>query len=148
MKRIFEGIGKLRETHYVSKETRKNPEKIELDFVFTGGEEDGDGGKGKGRMPWESDDRVVFRRVKKEKVVTAAELRLDGELLERLRGEAGKMRKWVTVKKIGVSQAVVDQVRLIWKGCELVMIKFDVPLCRNMDRAREIVEVCVCLVCV
>ncbi|KAI8534440.1 hypothetical protein RHMOL_Rhmol10G0089800 [Rhododendron molle] len=140
MKRIFEGIGKLRETHYVSKETRKNPEKIELDFVFTGGEEDGDGVKGKGRMPWESNDRVVFRRVKKEKVVTAAELRLDGELLERLRGEAGKMRKWVSVKKIGVSQAVVDQVRLIWKGCELVMIKFDVPLCRNMDRAREIVE--------
>ncbi|KAE9449472.1 hypothetical protein C3L33_18634, partial [Rhododendron williamsianum] len=107
MKRIFEGIGKLRETHYVSKETRKNPEKIELDFVFTGGEEDGD-------------------VVKKEKVVTAAELRLDGELLERLRGEAGKMRKWVSVKKIGVSQAVVDQTKtgglVVWSKKDALVV--------------------------
>lgn len=141
MKRVFEGIGKLKETQYVYTETQKTPEKFELDYLLTEVEEDGDGLKGKGRrMPWESDEKVVFRRVKKEKVVTAAELILDGELLEKLRGEAREMRKWVSVKKVGVSQAVVDQVRWVWKDRELAMLKFDEPLCRNMERAREIVE--------
>jgi len=84
---------------------------------------------------------MVFRRMKKEKVVSAANLRLDEGLLERLKGEARKMRNWVKVKKAGVNEGVVEQIRLIWKSDELAMLKFDVPLCRNMDRAREIVEV-------
>lgn len=102
----------------------------------------GGGSKFGRKMPWErAEDRAVFRRVKREKVATAAELNLDKELLERLRGEASKMRKWVKVKKAGVTQAVVDEVHSIWANNELVMFKFDLPLCRNMDRAREIVEV-------
>lgn len=92
------------------------------------------------KMPWETERTVVFRRVKKEKVPTAAELTLDKELLERLRGEAGKMRKWVKVKKAGVTQAVVDEVHSVWANNELAMLRFDLPLCRNMDRAQEIVE--------
>ncbi|KAH7533264.1 hypothetical protein FEM48_Zijuj04G0112200 [Ziziphus jujuba var. spinosa] len=91
-------------------------------------------------MPWEREEGFVFRRMKKERAVSAAELRLEKELLMRLRGEAAKMRQWVKVKKAGVTQAVVDSVKLIWKRNELAMIKFDVPLCRNMDRAQEIVE--------
>lgn len=94
-----------------------------------------------GKMPWERDEGFVFRRMKKERAVSAAELRLEKELLVRLRGEASKMREWVKVKKAGVTQAVVDSVKLVWKRNELAMIKFDVPLCRNMDRAQEIVEV-------
>uniref|UniRef100_A0A2N9IVR1 CRM domain-containing protein n=1 Tax=Fagus sylvatica TaxID=28930 RepID=A0A2N9IVR1_FAGSY len=94
------------------------------------------------RMPWEKDEeRFVFRRMKKEKVVTAAELKLDKALLESLRGEAAKMRKWVKVKKAGVTQGVVDEVRMLWRRNELVMLNFDIPLCRNMDRARDIVEI-------
>ena len=98
-------------------------------------------------MPWEREERVVFRRVKRERErerereVTAAELSLGGELLERLRGEAARMRKWIVVKKAGVTQAVVDQIGLIWRDGELAMLKFDLPLCRNMDRVLEIVEV-------
>lgn len=92
-------------------------------------------------MPWESDERMVIRRVKKEKVVTTAELSLDKILLEKLRGEAALIRQWVKVKKIGVNQAVVDQVHFLWRNNELALLKFDLPLCRNMDRAREIVEV-------
>ncbi|KAE8654970.1 maize chloroplast splicing factor CRS1, putative isoform 2 [Hibiscus syriacus] len=53
---------------------------------------------------------------------------------------AMRMRKWVKVMKAGVTQAVVDEIRLVWRDNELVMLKFSVPLCRNMDRAREIVE--------
>jgi RNA-binding protein YhbY len=69
-------------------------------------------------------------------------LRLDQALLARLRGEAARMRQWVKVNKAGVTQGVVDEIRMFWRRNELAMLKFDVPLCRNMDRAREIVEVC------
>ncbi|CAL8136851.1 unnamed protein product [Prunus armeniaca] len=93
-----------------------------------------------GKMPWERDERIVFQRIKKKRVASAAELSLEKELLERLRGEAAKMRKWVKVKKAGVTQAVVDDIKFIWKTNELAMVKFDVPLCRNMHRAQEIVE--------
>ncbi|XWS47609.1 hypothetical protein CRYUN_Cryun14cG0166800 [Craigia yunnanensis] len=94
-----------------------------------------------GKMPWlREEDKVVFRRVKKERVLTQAEISLDKDLLERLRGKAMRMRKWVKVMKAGVTQAVVDEIRLAWRKNELVMVKFGVPLCRNMDRAREIVE--------
>ncbi|XP_076908025.1 chloroplastic group IIA intron splicing facilitator CRS1, chloroplastic-like isoform X2 [Bidens hawaiensis] len=93
------------------------------------------------KLPWERDERMVFRRMKKEKLATAADLSLDEGLIERLRTEAKNMRKWVKVMKAGVNEGVVEQIRLIWKTDELAMIKFDVPLCRNMDRAREIVEI-------
>ncbi|KAL2896257.1 Chloroplastic group IIA intron splicing facilitator CRS1 chloroplastic [Bienertia sinuspersici] len=93
------------------------------------------------KLPWEKERKLVFRRMKKEKVVTAAELSLDKELLKRLRKEASKMRKWVKVKKAGVTQAIVNEVHKIWANNELVMLNFDLPLCRNMDRAREIVEI-------
>ncbi|CAO2817228.1 unnamed protein product [Amaranthus hypochondriacus] len=93
------------------------------------------------KMPWEKEEKLVFRRMKKEKVMTSADLILDQELLKRLRKEASKMRKWVKVKKAGVTQTIVDEIMSIWANNELVMIKFDLPLCRNMDRAREIVEI-------
>lgn len=86
------------------------------------------------------EERVGNWRMKKEKVVSKAELSLDKELLERLRGEAAKMRTWVKVKKAGVTQSVVDEIRLTWRTSELAMIKFYMPLCRNMNRARDIVE--------
>jgi len=94
------------------------------------------------KMPWERDEGFIFRRTKKEKAETEAELRLDQALLARLRGEAARMRQWVKVNKAGVTQGVVDEIRMFWRRNELAMLKFDVPLCRNMDRAREIVEVC------
>lgn len=95
----------------------------------------------RGRMPWEKDERIVFRRRKKEKAVTAADLTLDKALLERLRSEAARIRTWVKVKKAGVTQDVVDEIKRIWKRNELAMVRFYVPLCRNMDRAQEIIEV-------
>ncbi|KAL6520116.1 hypothetical protein OROHE_017259 [Orobanche hederae] len=92
------------------------------------------------KLPWLRDEKMVISRVKKEKFVTAAESTLDGILLDRLRDEAAMLRKWVKVKKSGVTQAVVSQVHFIWRNNELALIKFDVPLCWDMDRAREIVE--------
>ncbi|XP_021763586.1 chloroplastic group IIA intron splicing facilitator CRS1, chloroplastic-like [Chenopodium quinoa] len=110
---------------------------------FGGGLLLGDGGESKLRrkMPWDKEEKLVFRRMKREKVVTAAELSLDETLLKRLRVEASKMQKWIKVKKIGVTQAIVDEIHSIWANNELVMLQFDLPLCRNMDRAREIVEI-------
>ncbi|CAN4083190.1 unnamed protein product [Withania somnifera] len=118
----------------------ENLEGVEFDILST--ESEGRGNrKSRGKMPWESEEkRVVFRRMKKEKVITAAECNIDAMLLERLRGEAARIQKWVKVKKAGVTRAVVDQIHLVWKNSELAMLKFDLPLCRNMDRAREIVE--------
>ncbi|EOY04144.1 maize chloroplast splicing factor CRS1, putative isoform 2 [Theobroma cacao] len=94
-----------------------------------------------GKMPWlREEEKVVFRRMKKEKLLTQAEISLDKDLLERLRRKAMRMRKWIKVMKLGVTKAVVDEIKLAWRKNELVMVKFGVPLCRNMDRAREIIE--------
>ncbi|CAN0896627.1 Chloroplastic group IIA intron splicing facilitator CRS1, chloroplastic [Linum grandiflorum] len=94
------------------------------------------------KLPWvrEEKRRIVKYRMVKEKAATQAELVLDQELLEELRVEADKMRIWVKVKKLGVTQRVVDEIRSTWESNELAKVQFDVPLCRNMDRAREIVE--------
>lgn len=122
-------------------ETGKNVDLKEFDFQLGEVERREKSKVGK-KMPWEGNENLISVRVVKEKVVTAAELKLDKALLERLRDEASRMRVWVKVNKAGVTQAVVDQVHFTWKKNELAMIKFDLPLCRNMDRAREIVEVC------
>lgn len=141
MKRVFQGIGKLQESPNLEcVESQKSPEKLKLDLLMGEFQEDERLGLAR-RMPWESEEKMVFRRMKKVKVVTAAELCLDEVLLKWLRAEAAKIRKWVKVKKAGVTDAVVDQIWFIWKNNELCMLKFDIPLCRNMDRAREIVEV-------
>ncbi|KAL5072302.1 hypothetical protein RYX36_011286 [Vicia faba] len=94
----------------------------------------------KGRMPWEKDEKIDFLKVEKEKTVSSADLALDKVLLQRLRGEAAKMRIWVKVKKAGVTQDVVKEIKRTWRTNELAMVKFDIPLCQNMDRAGEIVE--------
>lgn len=92
------------------------------------------------RMPWVVTQKVVFRRTKKERVVTAAELSLPESLLKKLKCDAEKIKKWVKVPKAGVTEAVIDEINVIWKRGELAMVKFDIPLCRYMDRAREIIE--------
>ncbi|XP_043695335.1 chloroplastic group IIA intron splicing facilitator CRS1, chloroplastic isoform X2 [Telopea speciosissima] len=93
-----------------------------------------------GKMPWARGERIVIPRPKKDKVVTAAKSTLPPVLLKRLRIDAATTTKWVKVKKAGVTQAVVDEIKMIWRNNELAMLKFDIPLCLNMDRAREIVE--------
>lgn len=136
MRRIAKSIGKLQKNGDKG-ETRLKLEEVEFgDFYLEGFEESGS----RRRMPWEKDDGIVLRRTK-QKTVTSAELNLDKMLLERLRGEASKMDKWVKVNKVGVTQDVVNKIQFIWERNELAMLKFDVPLSRNMDRAREIVEV-------
>ncbi|XP_049384304.1 chloroplastic group IIA intron splicing facilitator CRS1, chloroplastic isoform X1 [Solanum stenotomum] len=119
-----------------------NVESLEgVEFGVLSREGEGRGSRKSGvKMPWESEVKIVYRRMKNEKVVTTAESNLDAMLLERLRGEAARIQKWVKVKKAGVTRTVVDQIHFIWKNNELAMLKFDLPLCRNMDRAREIVE--------
>ncbi|KAK1298946.1 hypothetical protein QJS10_CPB14g00439 [Acorus calamus] len=79
-------------------------------------------------------------REKKVRALTEAERRLPGELLGRLRREARGLGRWVKVRKAGVTEEVVEKIKEGWGEGELVMVRFGVPLCRNMDRAREIVE--------
>lgn len=95
------------------------------------------------KLPWDKSDQdeAFLRRTKKEKVVTKAEMCLDRALLFRLRNEARRMRKWIKVKKAGVTWNVVKEIMLTWKDQDLAMVKLDIPLCRNMDRAIEIIEV-------
>ncbi|KAK9272489.1 hypothetical protein L1049_002862 [Liquidambar formosana] len=139
MQKIVESIEKLQLTHN-SEDTHERIKEFEFEPPL--GEVIGDGNSKIGsRMPWVREERIVFRGMKKEKVATAAELSLDGMLLGRLRGKAARMRRWVKVMKAGVTQAVVDQIKSVWRKNELAMVKFGVPLCRNMDRAREIVEI-------
>ncbi|KAF5768859.1 putative RNA-binding, CRM domain, YhbY-like superfamily [Helianthus annuus] len=151
MKKILYSIDNLEQESQELEDTQKHME-FDLSLGKLGDNKFGDNnnnnnnvGKNKkwfGRkLPWEREERMVFRRMKREKTVTAADLSLDDGLLERLRSEARKMRSWVKVKKAGVNEGVVEQIRAIWNSDELAMVKFDVPLCRNMDRAREIVEI-------
>ncbi|RDY08091.1 Chloroplastic group IIA intron splicing facilitator CRS1, chloroplastic, partial [Mucuna pruriens] len=138
MKKIVERVEKLHKTQ-TSAETRIGSPKGES---FGGCLESlkKNEVRRKGRMPWEKDEKFVFVKMKREKVATAAELTLDEVLLRRLRDEAARMRTWIKVMKAGVTQDVVDQIKRTWRRNELAMVKFDIPLCRNMDRAREIVE--------
>ncbi|KAL3813264.1 hypothetical protein ACJIZ3_014532 [Penstemon smallii] len=169
MKKIFKSFEKLQETQNLEL-TRKNPENIKFKFApgdlwgngdYQNGpqiKENFEGSLGSSefdvplaeiekewklkKMPWEKDEKMgIVRRMEKEKKgTTTAELSVDGVLLEKLRGEAAIIKKWVKVKKAGVNQGVIDQVRFIWRNNELALLKFDIPLCRNIDRAREIVE--------
>ncbi|KAK3036557.1 hypothetical protein RJ639_030998 [Escallonia herrerae] len=123
MKTIFKGVEKLQENQFLEDTQKKDLKKIKLGFCLGEFEK-------KSEIWWERDEGVVFgRRVKKEKVASAAEVKLDGLLLERLRREAAKMREWVKVKKAGVTEAVVDQIHSIWESNELAKLKFDLPLC-------------------
>ncbi|KAI7728759.1 hypothetical protein M8C21_028688 [Ambrosia artemisiifolia] len=141
MKKILYSIDNLEQETQELEDTHKHME-FDLSLGKLGDDKDGRNRKWFGRkLPWVREERMVFRRMKKEKTVTVADLSLDEGLLERLRCEARKMRNWVTVKKAGVNEGVVEQIRVIWDSDELAMVKFDVPLCRNMDRAREIVEI-------
>ncbi|OWM64422.1 hypothetical protein CDL15_Pgr020389 [Punica granatum] len=140
VQKIVRSIERLQRTRQ-SAGCHSDSEDIDLGLRIPYKEVEGDGKSDSGgKLPWVQDERILFRRVKKEKVVTAAELTLEKELLARLRGEAKKMRKWVKVMKIGVSEEVVHEINRIWRRNELVMVKFDIPLSRNMDRAQEIVE--------
>ncbi|KZV21661.1 hypothetical protein F511_16367 [Dorcoceras hygrometricum] len=170
MKRIYRGIEKLRESQYleeIEKEPEnikfifapnqlwgdggyENDAEVGRTFEvvpeplknveFGIPPEDVEKGKISKKLPWQREERMVTTRIKKEKVAAAAESSLDGELLRRLRSEAAMIKTWVKVKKAGVTEAVVNQVILIWRSNELALLNFDLPLCRNLDRAREIVE--------
>ncbi|XP_078431120.1 maize chloroplast splicing factor-like protein isoform X2 [Wolffia australiana] len=94
------------------------------------------------QAPWSGyEQQLRFPREKKKRVVTAAEMILPEEVLVKLREEAKGMKNWVKAKKAGVTDDVVDEIRATWRRNELVMVKFVEPLSRNMDRAREIVEI-------
>ncbi|XP_054788026.1 chloroplastic group IIA intron splicing facilitator CRS1, chloroplastic [Prosopis cineraria] len=139
MKKIVQSIEKLRKGQNYSTDEQMDSAEAGIGDTLERLEKDGDS-RTWSRMPWEKDERIEFRRTKKEKAVTTADLTLDKTLLRRLRSEAARMRTWVKVKKAGVTQAVVDEIKRIWTRSELAMVKFCVPLCRNMDRAQEIVE--------
>lgn len=103
--------------------------------------------KGKPRaVPWAAarDEglKVALRREKKTREPTSAEVKLPADELERLRRLARGMGRWARAKKAGVTDEVVEDLRREWaRGEELAAVRIVEPLRRNMDRAREILEV-------
>ncbi|KAH0463790.1 hypothetical protein IEQ34_006576 [Dendrobium chrysotoxum] len=100
-------------------------------------------GEGQRRnAPWAAakEERLVIPKLKKKRFFPKAETVLPGAELERLRGEAMKMRKWVRGKKAGVTPEVMKGIRRAWRKNELAMVKIVDPLRQNMVRAHEIVE--------
>ncbi|KAL9297505.1 hypothetical protein ACSQ67_023401 [Phaseolus vulgaris] len=140
MKKIVEKVEKLHGTHNSAGALIGSPNVENIGGVLDSLKENEEVRRTKGRMPWENDWKFVYEKIKRKKTFTAAELTLDKVLLRRLRNEAARMRTWIKVKKAGVTQDVVDQIKWTWRRNELAMVKFDIPLCRNMSRAREIVE--------
>ncbi|KOM28519.1 hypothetical protein LR48_Vigan549s007400 [Vigna angularis] len=141
MKKIVKKVEKLRSSHNSAEALIGSPNAESLGGVLGSLKENEEVRRTKGRMPWENDAKFVYEKIKRKKAATSAELTLDKVLLQRLRNEAASMRTWVKVKKAGVTQDVVDQIKSTWRRRELAMVKFDIPLCKNMSRAREIVEV-------
>ncbi|XP_017408902.1 chloroplastic group IIA intron splicing facilitator CRS1, chloroplastic isoform X1 [Vigna angularis] len=140
MKKIVKKVEKLRSSHNSAEALIGSPNAESLGGVLGSLKENEEVRRTKGRMPWENDAKFVYEKIKRKKAATSAELTLDKVLLQRLRNEAASMRTWVKVKKAGVTQDVVDQIKSTWRRRELAMVKFDIPLCKNMSRAREIVE--------
>lgn len=141
MKKIVKRVEKLHKTQTSDQTPIGSPKVENFGQCLESLKENEEVRRSKERLPWEKDDDMFgFVKVKREKPVTAAELTLDGVLLRRLRNEAARIRTWIKVKKAGVTQTVVDEIKRTWRRNELAMVHFDIPLCRNMDRAREIVE--------
>ncbi|RLN04188.1 chloroplastic group IIA intron splicing facilitator CRS1, chloroplastic [Panicum miliaceum] len=103
--------------------------------------------KGKPRaVPWAAarDEglKVALRREKKVREPTRAETELAAGELDRLRRVARGMGRWARAKKAGVTDEVVEDLRREWaRGEELAAVRIVEPLRRNMDRAREILEI-------
>ncbi|WVZ05437.1 hypothetical protein V8G54_018783 [Vigna mungo] len=140
MKKIVKKVEKLRSSHNSADALIGSPNVESLGGVLESLKENEEVRRTKARMPWENDAKFVYEKIKRKKAATSAELALDKVLLRRLRIEAASMRTWIKVKKAGVTQDVVDQIKSTWRRRELAMVKFDIPLCKNMSRAREIVE--------
>lgn len=86
--------------------------------------------------------KVALRREKKAREPTRAEAELPAGELDGLRQLARGTGKWARAKKAGVTNEVVQELRGEWdKGEELAAVRIVEPLRRNMDRAREILEV-------
>ncbi|KAL0728010.1 hypothetical protein Bca4012_024103 [Brassica carinata] len=135
MKKIVRSVEKLED------EISDNVVDYGGEFKFLGGGIVEEAETRRRRMPWDrEEDKFILRRRKKERVLTTADLILDEGLLCRLRREGSKLRKWVNVRKAGVTETVVNDIRSVWELNELAMVRFDVPLCRNMERAQEIIE--------
>lgn len=144
MKKILQRVVRLRDLDPPVGEIKGGVEEIEIEFPLDLEEAEKERKRRDGRLPWATANKmpaVVFRRMKKEKVVTLAERILSEEELERLRANARRIRVWVKAKKAGVTQDVVDDIKRIWRNDELALVRFVQPLNRNMDRAREILEV-------
>ncbi|XP_008797623.1 chloroplastic group IIA intron splicing facilitator CRS1, chloroplastic [Phoenix dactylifera] len=142
MRGIIRSITKLQEIHPMEGEENATGEAESPEFSVPLNISDGEARwRPSRRSPWVGvEKKLVFRREKKARQPTAAELTLTGDVLARLRGEARRMKKWVKAKKAGVTQEVVDEIRRTWSKGELAMVKFVEPLRRNMDRAHEILE--------
>ncbi|KAJ6854112.1 chloroplastic group IIA intron splicing facilitator CRS1, chloroplastic [Iris pallida] len=131
MKNIAQSISKLQELEPTNHQGEEEAED----------EEDGNA-----VVPWARAKRTrapptVWRRERKERTApTAAEREIPEGELRRLTGEARRLRSWVRAKKAGVTEEVVDEIRRAWRKEELAMVRIVEPLCRNMDRACEIVE--------
>ncbi|RCV30800.1 hypothetical protein SETIT_6G124900v2 [Setaria italica] len=103
--------------------------------------------KGKARaVPWAAarDEglKVALRREKKAREPTRAEAELEAGELDRLQRLARGMGRWARAKKAGVTDEVVEDLRREWaRGEELAAVRIVEPLRRNMDRAREILEI-------
>ncbi|KAG1347086.1 Chloroplastic group IIA intron splicing facilitator CRS1, chloroplastic [Cocos nucifera] len=141
MRGIIRSITKLREIHPIVEEENAIGEAESREFSVPLNIGDDEGRRQAGRPPWAGvEKKLVFRREKRARQPTTAELTLPGDVLAGLRGEARRMKKWVKAKKAGVTQEVVDEIRRTWRKGELAMVKFVEPLRRNMVRAHEILE--------
>ncbi|KAI4347186.1 hypothetical protein L6164_008021 [Bauhinia variegata] len=98
-------------------------------------------------LPWERDgekdeaeelDRGLRKR--REKAPTLAELTLEDEELRRLRRMGMLVKEKISVPKAGLTQAVLDKIHDKWRKGEVVRLKFNEVLARDMKTAHEIVQ--------
>ncbi|PKA65289.1 Chloroplastic group IIA intron splicing facilitator CRS1, chloroplastic [Apostasia shenzhenica] len=150
MRKILKGVSRLRKVlppdsaeDHTGEEDERGPVEIAIPLEGMNRISSSEGGEGTRRkVPWAGAkaERMVFPRVKKKRMVAAAEMVLPPIELERLKEEARSLTEWVRAKKAGVTPEVVEGIRRAWRKQELAMVKIVEPLCKNMVRAHEIVE--------
>ncbi|KAI0515628.1 hypothetical protein KFK09_008293 [Dendrobium nobile] len=146
MRKILKSVSLLRKILPSLPEADGSSEEVSIDLAILNALDEipaSEVGEGRRRnAPWAAaeEERLVIPRLKKKRFFPKAETVLPGAELERLRGEAMKMRKWVRGKKAGVTPEVMKGIRRAWRKNELAMVKIVDPLRQNMVRAHEIVE--------
>ncbi|KAF8388177.1 hypothetical protein HHK36_026843 [Tetracentron sinense] len=121
----------------------ESPLGVETGFGGHGKGQNGLGGNGEVRFPWEKPsvkEEEGRNSVRQKSRTSLAELTLPESELRRLRDLAVRMKQRTKIGGAGVTQAMVELIHEKWKTAEVVRLKCEGAPALNMKRMHEILE--------